>query len=181
MFKKPKKINEMKYCDSSKNIYPGVLGRLINDVEPAIDYYRKTGYGNWSSIRMTAPIIESISGGNKSLRNQILVDIGIKYPNIFWLIYRNGLIHNDGSPLSIQMGSRTIGWGFGWGSGPAAQMVDKKHYTINPGILFDNLKTWLKNKIAEKYDVSIEETKLISINENEKSVYRDEFEQMLKK
>ncbi len=177
---KPSKFVGKKKIESSKSIYPKVLGKLVADVEPAIDYFKKTGHGNWASIRMMAPIIEAISGGKISRRNKILQEIGIPYPNLFWLMYRNGLIHNDNSPLSVEMGGKNIGWGFAWNGNVAAQVINHSHYMIDPGALFNNLKIWLENKINEGYDVSIKETVLISINSKIDSVYKQEFEKLLK-
>jgi hypothetical protein len=176
---KLKKFVEIKKLESSKSVYPGVLEKLVNDVEPAIKYYMRTGHGNWSSIRMMAPVIEVISGGRKSRRNKILREIGILYPNLFWLMYRNGLVHNDSSPLSVKMSSNSIGWGFGWNGNVAAQVVNHSHYMIDPGALFKNLKRWLENKINEGCDISIKETVLISINSKIDSTYKREFEKML--
>lgn len=165
---------------NAKETYEEILKRLIDDVEPAVSYYRKTGKGNWATIRMIAPIIETLGCQNQKYRNVILQELGIDYPIIFWVMYRNGLLHNDSWPQSIQLGTKSVGWGFNWNQSVAATMVKSNLYSINPALLFDNLKRWLELKINNtKGTNKINIPCLVEIDEKVNSPLKEEFLKMI--
>lgn len=162
-------------------LYQGALDRLLNDVAVPMQYYRSTGHGNWSSMRMMAPVIEALSKNSTAKRSSILKQIGIEYPSVFWAMYRHGLMHNDNSPQSIQLNEHSVGWGFNWGQNEAALMVGN-NYSLNPSVIFDNLIHWLRAQLANRQaleSVNIEEAMVVQIKSDKNSSLKDEFEKIL--
>lgn len=162
---------------SAKEAYQAILDRLLNDVVPPMEVYKNTGVGNWASIRMMAPVIEALAKNNTGKRNKLLKEIGIEYPTIFWAMYRHGLMHNDTMPQSIQLGEKSIGWGFNWGQKEAALMVGNC-YSLNPAIIFDNLTAWLRMELINNDKLKNEKlvaSELIVIKGDRNSVIKAEF------
>lgn len=162
------------------HLYQGALDRLLNDVAAPMQYYRSTGHGNWSSVRMLAPVIEALAKNDTGRRNTILKQIGIEYPSIFWAMYRHGLIHNDNSPQSIQLEEDSIGWGFNWGQNEAALIVGS-NYSLNPSVIFDNLVHWLREQLLNRQELegmSIEEALIVQIKPDKNSTLKSEFEKI---
>lgn len=162
---------------SAKEAYQAILDRLLNDVAPPMDIYKSTGVGNWASMRMMAPVIEALAKNNTGKRNKLLKEIGIKHPTVFWVMYRHGLMHNDTMPQSIQLGDKSIGWGFNWGQKEAAIMVGSC-YSLNPAVIFDNLTAWLRMELINNAKLVHEKlvaSELIVIKENRNSDIKAEF------
>jgi len=158
-------------------LYKSTLDRLLNDVAIPMQYYRITGNGNWSSMRMICPVIEALAKNDTNRRNSILKLIGISYPAIFWAMYRHGLMHNDSAPQSVQLEERSIGWGFNWGQNEAAIMVGN-NYSLNPSVIFDNLIHWLRAQLANRQTLertTIEEAMIVKIKQNKNSALKQEF------
>lgn len=160
--------------------YRGILDRLLNDVVPPMEVYRRTGVGNWASMRMLAPVIEAVSKNNTNKRNKLLREIGINYPVIFWTMYRHGLMHNDSMPQSVQLGDESIGWGFNWEQKEAAVVVGNC-YSLNPAIIFDNLVSWLRMQLLNNThlkDELLQGSELVVIKPEKVSTIKAEFNEM---
>lgn len=151
--------------------YAAMQKRLIDDVQPAMEIYRRTFTGNWASIRMIAPVIEAAAGSNRRKLRRILQEMGIEYPEIFWTMYRHAFAHNDDMPQSVSMGNIGIGWGMNWEQEDVAVVVGTV-YSINPSKLFDNFLSWLE---THKYDPGmVASAVLVSIDSSKKSLLKSE-------
>ncbi len=164
-------------------LYQDVLDRLLNDVAQPIQFYRSTGHGNWSSMRMICPVIEALSNNDTNRRNSILKLIGIEYPAIFWAMYRHGLMHNDNAPQSIQLDKHSIGWGFNWDQNEAAYKVGN-NYSLNPSVIFDNLVHWLRAQLADRHALeamTIEEAVIVKVKSEVNSELKIEINSLINK
>jgi hypothetical protein len=162
-------------------LYQGALDRLLDDVATPMQHYRNTGHGNWSSIRMMAPVIEALAKNKPSKRNQILKQIGIEYPAVFWAMYRHGLLHNDAAPQSLELNGESIGWGFNWRQNQAAVII-AGCYSLNPSVIFDNLVQWLRGQlqnVSSLSETTVEQSVVLSIKPDMNSQMKSEFEQIM--
>lgn len=97
-----------------------IRGRLINEagtyIEAILNHNKTHNYevGFFGSVRVIVPIIDHLTfiiyrDRSRKSRNKLLKDLGIKYPELVWHIFRHSLIHGD-VPCQITMGKQVITW-----------------------------------------------------------------------
>jgi len=99
MNKKPFKLHKVKINlhDHLKN----VRSRLVNDVGPYVDLIQdkarieKIGIGNFALIRMLFPPIETIAQAINKNPQDLLRELDIKFPYLYWSLFRDVFMHAD--------------------------------------------------------------------------------------
>jgi len=136
---KTKKFYDFDKREKSSKIYYGerrnlieelekTKERLINDVGIYFDAINQTyqseakKVGFFGSIRLLVPVIEHLTfllyqSRNAIFRDKVLLELGLKYPEITWQIFRHPLIHGDEMGV-INMGNQTIRWGIAMNNEP---------------------------------------------------------------
>lgn len=78
-----------------------IRNRLISDVGPYVDLIQekakkeKIGIGNFALIRMLFPPIETIAYAINKKPQEILSELDIKFPYLYWSLFRDVFMHND--------------------------------------------------------------------------------------
>ncbi|MFA6981482.1 MAG: hypothetical protein WC243_00435 [Patescibacteria group bacterium] len=78
-----------------------VRNRLVNDVWPYVDLIQdkarkdKIGIGNFALIRMLFPPIETIAQAINKKPQDLLTELGIKFPYLYWSLFRDVFMHAD--------------------------------------------------------------------------------------
>lgn len=152
-----KKIKKKDYLENVKI-------RLENDVAPYMKLIKKiqnttgVGIGFWALVRMIFPIIDELSNTlyRKSRKNKykhikLLQKLGLKFPNLIWEMYRNGLIHHD-IPRKILYKDIEIKWGI---KTSGKHEYKKDMILININQVYDSLVYFIKSEINKAKNKSI--------------------------
>lgn len=99
MNEKPFKLHKVKVNlhDHLRN----VRNRLVNDVGPYVELIQdkarkeKIGIGNFALIRMLFPPIETIAQAINKKPQDLLRELDIKFPYLYWSLFRDVFMHAD--------------------------------------------------------------------------------------
>lgn len=164
MNKKPFKYHKVK-----TNLHEHLINirnRLISDVGPYVDLIQekarkeKIGIGNFAMIRMLFPLIETIAHATNKKPQEILSGLDIKFPYLYWSLFRDVFMHNDEFENAIY--ETTVirpGIGIAYPGGSGSHTSSQSGVTITVTKLYFDLIQYINNCIK-----NTNENKMVSIN-----------------
>lgn len=141
--------------------FAAIKGRLENDIAPYIELVRKEwdenhrGIGNFALVRMLAPIIETTAKALDMSSQDLLHELGLDYPYLYWSLFRDVFSHNDEfqyAKVIDQNGKEIIIYP---GLGVSMRGTPSLHTTLHPYVtlsltgLYDELTKFLDRKMNE--------------------------------
>ena len=99
MNEKPFKYHKTKV--NLHNHLKNIRNRLLSDVGPYVDLVQekakkeRVGMGNFALVRMLFPPIETIARAINKKPQDILSELDIKFPYLYWGLFRDVFMHND--------------------------------------------------------------------------------------
>ena len=144
----------------------GVRQRLFDDVGPYIELvqkkvkYDKVGIGNFALIRMLFPPIETISRAIEKKPQDLLNELGIKSPYLYWSLFRDVFMHNDEFENAIyKLNEIRPGIGIAYPGGSGGHTFTQSVVMITVTKLYFDLIYYIDNYVKNS-----DENKMISIN-----------------
>ncbi len=111
-------------------------------------------------IRLLFPIVEEVCRiiypdlDQKSAGIKLLGDLGIKYPNLIWDMFRDALTHSDRPRYASYLG-KNINWQASFGETPSSQR-EKRRVDLNVKNFYESLANRLDKEIRLSSNESIE-------------------------
>lgn len=112
---------------------------------PLKECYEKTHAGSSVIISAIIPIVDMFSSGDPIKRSEILRQIGIFYPEVFWNSIRHGLVHHSKQSQCIMIKGAQSGImvSYDWDQDNVT-MCEMGIYSINPKLFYEQTLEWLK-------------------------------------
>lgn len=158
-----------KYRKTKVNLHKhlkSIQTRLFNDVGPYVDLIQekakkeKVGIGNFALIRMLFPPIESIARAIDKEPQYLLSQLGIKFPYLYWSLFRDVFMHNDEFEVAIYEKTQIFpGIGIAYPGGSGSHTSTQSIAMVTVTKLYFDLIQYI-DKLIENSD----KTKMIDIN-----------------
>lgn len=147
------------YCDHLSEIKK----RLLVDVGPYISLIRqvakddKKGIGYFSSVRMLFPIVESLATFIKKEKQELLRELGVPYPYLYWSLFRDVFVHGD-EFATAKAGTVTVApaLGISHTSGSGSHTVTVRSLMLDVCKLYDDLVRYIDNLLVQGNDEQAE-------------------------
>ncbi len=159
-----------RYCELAANIG-----------HPLKECYEKTHAGSGVIISAITPIVDMFSSCDHVKRREILKQIGIIYPEVFWNSLRHGLIHHSKQSQCIMIKGAQSGimMSYNWDQNDVT-MCKMGNYSINPKLLYEHTLEWLKTCMERPPYDEFEYTYMKTVTKDTSDELYKELEEILK-
>jgi hypothetical protein len=125
-----------------------IKSRLEAEVGRCLRVLMKARTGHWAMVRMLMPIIEATSVGKQW---DLLRTLGVPYPSVAWLLYRNTLLHKDEMRIVLYRAWR-VGWELDYTGGHSFRRASSRGgalLRLDLRQLYEDLVSYLDKEIAK--------------------------------